>query len=82
MVLFPAANFSGKFEFVALHVDAAAAESDCFSLEAETLFYPGVSPQFDLSSCAKHTMPGQPKRASQNAHYLPCGAGMPGSAGH
>jgi hypothetical protein len=41
------------------HVHTTPAESHAFGLEPQTLVNRGISTQFDLSTCAHDSVPGQ-----------------------
>jgi hypothetical protein len=43
------------------HVHSAAMKTNAFSLEPQALFNSGVAAEFDLSTRAKHALPGQAK---------------------
>jgi len=58
------------------HIHPSPAKGHAFRLKAKALLQSSFTGQFDHSSCAEHTMPGEPYGTAQHSHYLPGSAGI------
>jgi hypothetical protein len=59
-----------KFVFMVRHVYTTPAKADAFGFQAKPLLECGVSAQFDLSSEAEDSMPGQSERSAKGGSNL------------
>ncbi len=66
---------SPKHELMRLHVHAPSTKSNAFSFEAQALFDGRVAAQFDLSTRAKHPVPGETYGSAQDSRHLARPAG-------
>jgi hypothetical protein len=59
----------GKLEFVAFHVDPAAAEGHSFRFKSQALFDGRVAAKPDFAARAENPLPGQPDGPMQDRRY-------------
>ena len=67
-----------RSEFVKLHINPAAAESDTFCFQSQPLLDGRVTPQLDLPARSQYALPGKSVASSQHARYNPRGARITG----